>query len=85
MSTILSIASPRLLMQEGAAATPLIAQNEPKRSTVPAHPRRSHSRWLSDSDIHDDAVRRFLRRYTTPRHGSNGQVCWPIDEVDGDE
>jgi len=41
--------------------------------------------WLQDDDILDDELRHFLRTYTTPRHGSNGQVCWPIDEVDGDD
>lgn len=65
--------------------TPSIPQNEPQGSTVPRRTRKPRSRWLSDSDIHDDDVRRFLRRYTTPRHGSNGQICGPIDEVSGDE
>jgi len=48
-------------------------------------PRTHRSRWLSDSDILDDDVRQFLRTYTTPRRGSNGHLCWPIDEMSSDD
>lgn len=52
----------------------------------PQHGTRTHRfRWLSDSDILDDDVRRFLRTYTTPRRDSNGQLCWPLDEVSSDD
>lgn len=50
-----------------------------------ARVRTQRAHWLSDSDILDDNVRHFLRAYTTPRRGSNGQICWPLDEVCSDD
>jgi len=67
------------------ATTPIVPENEAQWATIPRRSHTRRSRWLSDGAIHDNIVRHFLRTYTTPRHGSNGQVCWPIDEVDGDE
>ncbi len=49
------------------------------------HPQIPRSRWLSDSDMLDDDVRHVLGVFTTPRRGFNGQVCWPLDEVCGDD
>lgn len=63
----------------------IVPQNRAQGTFILEHAQRRRFRWLSDSDILDDNVRRFLRAYTTPRSGSNGQLCWPLDEVTCDD
>lgn len=40
--------------------------------------------WLYDDELDDD-VRALLASFTTPRRGFAQRVCWPLDEVSGDE
>jgi len=53
---------------------------------TPSVPKSSAARnkWIVDDDL-DDAVRLLLWTYTTPRRGFGGRMCWPLDEVVGDE